>query len=112
VERECLSLDVEELCLNAGDGAEPEARGDANFTLGESILMDFAGDNAENREGGVSAVLTDEEAREELIELTEAVEDLRMAFREIDESRVAFLTDEVEAEDEMVFPAYRGGLVD
>jgi hypothetical protein len=112
VERECLSLDVEEPCLNAGDGAEPEARGDAMVILGESILMDFAGDSAENREGGVSAVLTDEEASEELIELTDAVEDLRMAFKEIEESRAGFLTDEVEADDEMVFPAYRGGLLD
>lgn len=111
MERECLSLDVEEP-LSAGDGAEPEARGDAIFILGDSIFMDFAGDNAENRDGGVSAVLTDDDAREELMELTEAVEDLRMAFNEIDESRVGFLTEEVEAEDEMVFPAYRGGLVD
>jgi len=112
VERECRSLEVEEPCLSAGDGAEPEARGDARVILGESILMDFAGERAENRDGGVSPVLTDEEAREELMELTEAVEDLRIAFKEIEESRAGFLTDEVEADDEMVLPAYRGCLVD
>ena len=108
MERECRSLEVEEPCLNAGDAGFPEALGDPILIRGDSILMDFAGDNAENREGGVSAVLTDPEAREELKELTEAVEDLRIAFKEIDESRVGFLMEEVEAEEEMVFPAYRG----
>lgn len=82
------------------------------MTLGDNILMDFAGDNAENREGGVSPVLTEPEAREELRELTEAVEDLRIAFKEMEESRVGFLIEEVEADEEIVFPAYRGCFVD
>lgn len=77
-------------------------------TLGDNILIDFAGDSAENRDGGVSAVLTEPEARDEARELTEAVEDLRIAFKEIDESRAGFLIEDVDADEEMVFPAYRG----
>ena len=67
--------------------------------------MDFAGESAERPCGGVSAVLTDPDASEELIEFTEAVDDLRMALSEIDESRVGFRIEDVEADEEIVFPA-------
>jgi hypothetical protein len=84
------------------------ARGDCNETFGDSIFMDLAGESAEKREGGVSILFTDPEAKEEPTEFTDAVDDLRIPLREIEESRAGFRIDDVEAEEEIVLPAYRG----
>lgn len=104
---ECLSpLDVEDVCLNAGDDCPPAPLEEWSPILGDSILIDLAGERAENLEGGVSPVMP--EVSEEVIELTDAEDDFRMAFREIDESRVGFRIDDAEADDEIVFTAYLG----
>lgn len=50
-------------------------------------------------------MFTELDARDELIELTDAVEDLRIALREIEESRAGFRIEEVETDDEIVLAA-------
>ena len=50
-------------------------------------------------------MFTELDAREELIELTDAVDDLRIALREMVESRAGFRIEDVETEDEIVLAA-------